>query len=118
MIKNSNNILNSILPEIISCEEIICLALENLEHKKGGYYALIREYILNFKKIDKKINSKVRKIIAFVQTLADKTDEKHALKKLERALDKLGAKRHKSIYFRVCEICIKYNLEAILENMK
>ena len=120
MADNFNDMPNFKLQEIISSEEVLKLALENIAKKKGGYYQLIKEYILNYSKIDDISLKKIRNIILFIQEYVSQKGEKEAMKNLKKCLDKLGAKSHKNIFLRLFSLCIIYSeniiIDAIISN--
>ena len=116
MIKDYHNTSNQVLSKIISANEVLKLALESLERKKGIRYSLIKDYILNYEKIDKNINSKIKKIIIFIYEYS-KTDSEHQIsKRLNYCFKKLCTpKNQKNIFCKLYSICIVYSEQQIID---
>ncbi|MBR2068949.1 MAG: hypothetical protein IJ877_04220 [Candidatus Gastranaerophilales bacterium] len=111
MIENCQDMSFYALSEIVSCETILKLALENLTKKKGEYYELMKDYVLNYKKTDNSMKLKLKEIIIFLQEFEKNNGMQKTVKNLHFALEKLGAKNRKSIYLRLFSICIKYSAD-------
>ncbi len=114
MVDNYHSTPNFVLLDIVSYEEILRLALDNLRRKKGKYYSLMKQHIINYEKLDTKMQTKVKKIIIFIQKFATMHSGKKAIKCLDVCLNELGAANGKNLYTRLCCACIKYSESKII----
>jgi len=118
LIGKNHNTPNFALFDIVSGEEVLKLALENLENKHGLYYKLIKDYILNYEKTDEKIREKIKTLIIFIQEYAKINGEKKTMNDLRKFFNKLNINNYKNIYLMFYFICIKYSTSYIINEIE
>lgn len=105
-----------LLFKVTYCDSILKEALESLEKIRGHYYALIKEYILIYDKLDPDTKNKIKNIIFFIQEYALKIGEKNILKKIKKSVIKFSNKKD-NLYKRFYIMCIKYNEDKIINTI-
>ena len=80
-------------------------AMENLEKEKGNYYSLLKNYIFDFDKNDRNINSKLKNVIAFIQKYSKKVGERRAIEDLKDSLSKISKQNKEPLYYSLKTVC-------------